>query len=164
MKNQALLVAYFSRTGNTRVLAQQVHRMAGGDLFEIVPLKPYPADYDAVVDQARDELDRDFRPALKTAAPAMGPFTTVLVGYPNWWGTIPRPVATFLSEHNLAGKTIAPFCTHGGGGMGRSVAEIRALCPDSTVPDGLAVPGGSVNRAENAVAGWLMKIGIPPRT
>lgn len=161
MKKSSVLTVYFSHSGNTRVVAEMISGTAGGKLFEIVPADPYPADYDAVVDQARKERDSGFLPHLKGTVSDMDSYTTVFIGYSNWWSTVPRPVASFLSDYDFTGKTIAPFCTHGGGGMGRSVTDIRELCPRSTVPDGLAIPGGSVNRAQDAVAGWLRELGIP---
>ena len=160
MKNAHYLIAYFSHSGNTRIIAEQIYRNAGGTLFEIVPADPYPADYDAVVDQARGELERKYLPELKTRVTAWETYPLVFVGYPNWWSTVPRPVAAFLSGYDFSGKTVAPFCTHGGGGMGRSIADIRDLCPQATVLDGLAVPGGSTDDAQDAVAGWLRNIGI----
>jgi len=159
MKKESTLSAYFTHSGNTRVIAELVNRLAGGDLFEIVPADPYPADYDAVVQQARKELDNNFLPRLTANVADMDSYKTVFIGYPNWWNTIPRPVVSFLSEYDFSGKTIAPFCTHGGGGIGRSVADIRALCPKADVTDGIAIPGGSVNHAEKTVAGWLRELG-----
>lgn len=160
MTQVSALSAYFSHSGNTRLIADQIHESVGGDIFEIVPADPYPRDYNEVVEQARKELGEDYRPPLKTHVENMDSYDLVFIGYPNWWGTVPRPVATFLSEYDLSGKTIAPFCTHGGGGIGRSVQEIRELCPQSTVLDGLAVRDGSVKIARTQVADWLRRIGI----
>lgn len=159
-KENKILVAYFSHSGNTRVIAQQIHASLGGDLFEIVPVDSYPRDYDAAVEQARKELSTAYKPKLKTKVQNMKSHTVVCVGYPCWWGTIPRPVATFLSEYDFSGETIAPFCTHEGSGLGRSVTDIRALCPHSTVLNGLAVRGGHVKKAQNEVYGWLREIGL----
>lgn len=160
MKNISALSAYFSHSGNTRLIADQIHENVGGGIFEIVPADPYPRDYNEVVEQARKELGEDYRPPLKTHVGSMDAYDLVFVGYPNWWGTIPRPVATFLSEYDFCEKTIAPFCTHGGGGLGRSVREIRELCPQSHVLDGLAVRDGSVKNARTQVADWLRSIKI----
>ena len=129
-------------------------------MFEIVPVNPYPTDYDVVVEQAKKEFDMDFRPKLKMKVTDMDSYTTVFIGYPIWWGTMPMPVFTFLEEHDLSGKTIAPFCTHEGSGLGRSVSDIRKTCPHSTVLEGLSVRGGDVKNAKDAVAGWLREIGM----
>jgi len=160
MKTGPALSAYFSHSGNTRIIARQIHETVGGDIFEIVPVDTYPADYDAVVEQAKKEKNARYLPCLKTKVMNMDPYSIVFIGYPNWWGTIPRPVATFLSEYDFSKKTIAPFCTHEGSGMGHSVADIRNACPQSTVLDGLAIRGGSVTHAGNEVTAWLREIGL----
>ena len=149
------LTAYFSHSGNTRVVANQIHETTGGEIFEIVPVDPYPQEYNAVVEQARKELDQDYMPPLKMKVENMDSYDLVFIGYPNWWGTIPRPVAAFLLEYDFSGKTIAPFCTHEGSGLGRSVADIEKLCPGATVLGGLAVRGSSVKRSQENVNNWL---------
>jgi flavodoxin len=159
-KGNEILVAYFSHSGNTRVIAHQIHERVGGDIFEIVPVDPYPRDYDEVVEQARKELNEKYRPKLKTKVENMKSYNVVFVGHPNWWGTIPRPVASFLSEYDFSGKTIAPFCTHEGSGLGRSVTDIRELCPRSTILEGLTVRGSDVKNARNEVSGWLRELGL----
>jgi flavodoxin len=155
-----ILVAYFSRTGNTREIADQIHRIVGGDIFEIQAVKPYPDDYDAVVKQARQELNSGYQPALKTKVDNIASYDVIFIGYPNWFSTIPAPVKTFLSEYDLSGKTIAPFCTHGGGGLARSVTDISKLCPKSTLLDSFAIPGSDVKTAQSEVSEWLRRIKI----
>lgn len=153
-----ILVAYFSHSGNTREIANQIHKSVGGDIFEIQTAAPYPDDYDTVVKQARRELDTGYKPALKTNVENIRSYDLVFIGYPNWWNTVPAPVRVFLSESDFSGKTLAPFCTHGGSGLGRSVADISKLCPKSTVLDGLAIPGSRVKTAQGQVSEWLQKI------
>ena len=155
-----ILVAYFSHSGNTREIANQIHKIVGGDIFEIQAVKPYPNDYDAVVKQARQELDSGYKPALKTKIENIKSYDLVFIGYPNWWGTFPAPVKTFLSEYDFSGKTIVPFCTHEGSGLGRSVTDISKLCPKSTLLDGVAIRGRDVKTAQNEVSEWLRKIKI----
>lgn len=82
----------------------------------------------------------------------------IFVGYPNWWGTMPMAVFTFLEEYNLSGKTIIPFCTHEGSGLGRSVTDIKKLCPQSTIEDGLAIRGKNVKNAKEDLSEWLRKL------
>ncbi len=160
MNSKKILVAYFSHSGNTREIAGQIHKNAGGDIFEIKAVKPYPDDYDAVVKQAKQELASGYRPALKTTTENIRSYDVVFIGYPNWCGTIPAPVATLLSEGDFSGKTIVPFCTHEGGGLGRSVSDISKLCPKSAIPEGIAIRGREVKTAQNEVSGWLRKIKI----
>lgn len=155
-----ILVAYFSHSGNTREIANQIHKSVGGDIFEIQSIRPYAHDYDAVVEQAGRELDSGDKPALKTKFENITAHDLVFIGYPVWWGTFPAPVKTFLSEYDLSGKTIAPFCSHEGSGLGRSVTDISRLCPKSTVLDGVAIRGSAVKTAQNKVSEWLRKIQI----
>lgn len=155
-----ILVAYFSHSDNTREIANQIHEKIGGDIFEIVTVNPYPTDYDAVVDQAKQEQEDNYRPELATEIENMDSYDVVFVGYPNWWGTMPMPVFAFLEEYDFSGKTIIPFCTHEGSGLGRSVEDITELCPQSTILDGLAIRGSSVETAQDDVSEWLHEIGM----
>jgi flavodoxin len=152
---EKILIAYFSHTGTTQAVAKQIQEKIGGDLFEIVPVNPYPSNYNQCVEQAKKELNAQFRPELKTKIDDMNGYDLVFIGYPNWWGTIPMPIATFLTSYDLSGATIAPFCTHGGGGIGRSANDISGLCQDSSVLDGLAIRSSAVSSAQDSVARWL---------
>jgi len=155
-----ILVAYFSHSGNTREIANQIHNKVGGDLFEIVTVDPYPTDYNACVDQAGREQRNNYRPQLAAKVENMNSYDVVFVGYPNWWGTMPMAVFTFLENYDFSGKTIIPYCTHEGSALGRSVDDIKKLCPKSTILNGLAIRGSSVKTAQDRVAEWLRGIGI----
>jgi flavodoxin len=155
-----ILVAYFSHSGNTREIANQIHRIVGGNIFQIETVDPYPDDYDAVVERAGQELHSGHRPALKARVESIKPFDLVLIGYPNWWGTIPAPVRVFLTDDDFSGKIIVPFCTHEGSGLGRSVTDISRLCPKSALLEGAAFRGRDVKTAQRAVSEWLRRIGI----
>ncbi|VVB64049.1 Flavodoxin [uncultured archaeon] len=157
-KGDNILVAYFSHSGNTRVVANQIHEKVGGDIFEIVTVDQYPRGYDDVVKQARKELDEGYRPELKTKVENMGSYNMALKGYPNCWGTIHMQVAAFLSHYDFSGKTIAPFCTNEGSRLGRSVADITKLCPQPTILDGLAVRGEDVKHAQNEYPSGFVKL------
>jgi len=161
-KENKILVAYFSRTGNTEVIANLIHESVGGDIFKIVTVDPYPTDYNACVEQARKELESNYRPKLATRVENMESYDVIFLGYPNWCGTMPMAVFTFLEEYNFSGKTIIPFCTHEGSGLGNSVRDIARLCPNSTLLDGLAIRGSNVRSAQTQkdVADWLRKIGM----
>ena len=158
--NKKILVAYFSYSGNTREIANQIHKRVGGDIFEIQVVKLYPDDYNAVVKQARQELNSGHKPALKTKIENIKSYDLVFIGYPNWCSTVPAPVRVFLSEYDFSGKTIIPFCTHEGSGLGRSATDISKLCPQSTLLDGVAIRGREVKTAQNKVVEWLRKIKI----
>jgi len=154
------LVAYFSHTGNTRVIASQIHERVGGDMLEIATVNPYPSDYDECVKQAKQELEKGYRPELKIMVKDIGSYDLFFIGYPNWWGTMPMALISFFGKNDMSGKTIVPFCTHGGSRLGRSVTDITKFCPNSTVLDGLAIRSSDINNSRNEVYGWLRKLGI----
>jgi len=154
------LIVYYSRSGNTRRIAHLIQREIGGTVHEIQPAVPYPRSYDAVVDQAGEEIQAGYRPALQTKLDHTEAYDTVFVGSPNWWNTIAPPVATFLSEYDLAGKTIVPFCTHGGGGLGRIGRDIAKLCPQSTILSSFEIYGSGRGDAQAKVSAWLRRIGM----
>jgi flavodoxin len=155
---KTILVAYFSHSGNTRDVANQIHEIAGGDIFEIQAIETYPENYEEVKKRAEQELASGFKPALKTKINDIKSYDFVFIGYPVWWGTFPAPIRTFLSEYDFSGKTIVPFCTHAGSGLGRSVTDISKLCPKSTLLDGVAIWGRDSRTAQSNVSEWLQKI------
>jgi len=155
-----ILVAYFSWSGNTREIAKSIQKRVGGDLFEIVPATSYPTDYNACLDQSADELKRQHRPPLKSHVANMKQYDVVFLGYPNWWATIPMPVASFLEEYDFSGKTIVPFCSHGGGRLGQSVSAIAKLCPRARILDPLSIHYGGGQTLQDDIATWLRRIGI----
>jgi flavodoxin len=108
------LIVFFSRTGRTRRLAAMIRERVGGDMAELKTVKPYPQDYDAAVSQAKKEQQAGARPALAAELPPLEGCGTVFLGYPNWWRTMPMALFTLLEKHRFSGKTIVPFCTHGG--------------------------------------------------
>lgn len=158
-REKKALVVYYSYTGNTRALAQLVRQRTGGDLFELQPATPYSADYDTVVKQGKQEVEAGYQPPLKAKVENLASYDVVFVGTPIWWYTVAPPVATFLAQPELAGKTIVPFCTHGGYGAGRSLSDIKKLASGSTVLEELSLQGGSSYDAQ-AIAAWLEKAGV----
>lgn len=130
---EPILIVYFSRSGNTRKIANLIQQAVGGTLHEIQPEAPYPNAYNAVVEQAKKEIQAGYKPALRLTLNHIEAYDAIFVGSPNWWNTLAPPVATFLAEHDLSGKTIAPSCTHGGGGLGKVAQDMAKLCPKSTV-------------------------------
>lgn len=134
--------------GNTEIMARKIQRIAGGDLFHIENVEPYPTDHAELIEAAKQELQRNDRPELSARVENMDGYDILLLGYPNWWGTMPMAVHTFLESYDFTGKTIVPFCTHEGSDMGHSVADIRRLCPGATVMEGVAIRGGKAAQAE----------------
>ena len=147
-------------TEMARAVAEAIHAAVGGDIVELQPVTPYPEAYRATTDQAKQELASGYKPPLKNRIGHIEAYDVVFVGSPNWWGTVAGPVRTFLSEYDLAGKRIAPFITHEGSALGRSVADIKTFCPKAVVLDGLAVRGSRAASAQGEVAAWLRKIGM----
>ncbi len=157
-ESKKILVVYFSRSNNTRTIAEYIQKNAGGEMFEIVPVKPYPKDYYETTEQAKKEINAGFKPELKTKVKDITKYDIIFVGSPNWWATIAPPVSTFLSSYDLSGKTIIPFMTHEGSGL--SVEAIKKLAPESTVLDGLAIRGSRAKRSEQDVIQWLEKMNL----
>jgi flavodoxin len=166
-----ILIAYFSHGGNTRVVAEILQKEIGGDIFEIKTVQTYPKEYDPLVEMAKREQETNARPQLATKIDNISAFDTIFLGYPNWWGTMPMALFTFLEQYDFAGKTIVPFCTHGGRGLANSVKDIERLCPDATILDGLAVNGGqrgsfelgsdaARTKVQNEIILWLRKLGV----
>jgi len=172
MAKSKILIAYYSRkgqnylngsivtlpVGNTEVAAKMAQEITGGNIFEICTIKSYPIDYTETTEVATVEKRNNARPELSSRVNNMDQYDTVILGYPNWWGTFPMAVFTFLEEYDFSGKTILPFSTHEGSGLGSSERDIRKLCPGATVLPGLAIRGGSVGRADQLVANWLKSI------
>ena len=167
----AELIAFFSRkdenyvngiikelkVGNTEIAAKIIQQSTGADLFQIEPVKEYSKTYNDCIAEAQADQRQNARPELKDYPESIDEYDTIYLGYPNYWGTMPMAVFTFLEHFDFSGKTIKPFCTHEGGGLGRSISDIKRLCPNATVKEGLAVHGGSVSRSENEIINWTKK-------
>lgn len=149
------LVAYFSRTGNTRVVAGLIQRGCNADLFEILPRVPYPDEYLATVAQARQERDKGHVPALRATAPDMALYDTVFLGFPIWGETAPPVIRSFLSAHDLAGKTVIPFITHGGYGVGNSAAVLASHAPKARLRPAFVMACAQERQTMDRVTAWL---------
>ena len=152
-----VLIIYYSRSGNTQELAQQIQQQTSGDIVRIEPVKAYPATYEETTKQAKEEQQAGFKPEIKPLNINLQDYDTIYLGSPCWWSNLATPVVTFLSDNDLSGKTIALFMTHGGSGFGRSIEHIKELAPNSTVKEGLAVKSSNVKNAQNDIKNWLAK-------
>lgn len=170
-----VLIAFFSRAGeninvgfiekgNTHVIAEIIAELTGAEMFKIETVTPYPESYSETTDIAKREQDENARPELSTHVENMDQYDIILLGYPNWWGTMPMAVFTFLEEYDFAGKTVIPFCTHEGSGLGRSERDLASLLPEVTLMDGLAIRGSNVNsdQARQSVSDWLREQSLIP--
>ena len=153
------LTVYYSRSGNTQVMAGFIQKAVGGDLVRIETVHPYPEEYRATTRQAREELDSGSKPPITTKIANLTSYDVVFVGSPCWWGTIAPPVITFLAENDLAGKTVVPFMTHKGSGLGRTQSHVELLCPKSRMLKGLAVWGDDIAASQGDVRDWLRGLG-----
>lgn len=149
------LVAWFSRSGNTRVIANQFARSLEADRFEITPASAYPDDYFETVEQARQERDRGIAPPLAATVDQLGVYETVYLGFPIWGGTTPPVIRSFLAGHDLAGKTIVPFITHGGFGTGDSLSVVAEHAPQSRVANGFVLERPQERQTIGRVTEWL---------
>ena len=118
-------------------------------------VQAYSKDYNECIAQAQADQKRDARPELKNYPEGMEEYDEIYLGFPNYWSTMPMAVFTFLEHFDFAGKTIHPFCTHEGSGMGSSERDIKRLCPGAKVEKGLAIHGGSVERSRNEIEKWI---------
>jgi flavodoxin len=152
------VVAYFSRSGNTRVIAGQIHRARGADLFEIEPAKDYPEDYFETVEQARQERDNGYEPPLKTRVAGMADISMLFLGFPIWGETAPPVIRSFLSMCDLSGKTVIPFITHGGYGPGSSLSILRSHAPRARLVEGFSMQAPQERQTIARVTDWLSEL------
>jgi flavodoxin len=158
MKGLKTLVAYFTRSGNTRVIADTLHRALDADLFEIRPARPYPEDYEQTVAQATRERDSSFDPPLAAKIDAIAGYDEIFLGFPIWGETAPPPVRSFLKAHDLRGKTLRPFITHGGYGVGNSPSVLAARAPGARIEEPFVVEADQERRTLYQIRGWLDRI------
>lgn len=172
MNETRSLIAFFSRpgknyvngeivnlqVGNTEVAAKMIQKLTGGDIFRINTAKTYPEGYQEATEAAKEELNANARPEIIGQVDNIADYGLIYLGYPIWWGTMPMAVFTFLEKYDLSGKSIAPFCTHEGSGMGRSERNIAQLCAGSRLLKGIALRGGNVHRAQEDIEKWLREL------
>lgn len=166
-----ILVVYFSRTGynypnqwldigHTARVAGYIAELTGGDRFEIVPVVPYPDNYEEAVAIAREEYDGNARPAITGRVENMDEYDTVFIGGPVWHGAMPMIIRTFYESYYLSGKTLVPFSTHAGSGLADCERLAQSYYPNNTILGGLAVRGTDSQNARPDVEAWLRRIGI----
>ena len=135
------LIVYYSYSGITRILAEDIALITDGNLRELKPQKPYSFSYNTAVKEARAEIEKGYCPPLLQGAEPIEDTDVIFVGSPNWLKTFAPPVLSFLRSVDLSGKTIIPFCTHGGGGFGRMIEDYKRECKNSIIKDGIALRG-----------------------
>lgn len=157
------LIAYYSRRGenyvngsirslelgNTEVVAAKIKALLpDADMYQIDTVKRYSDSYMTCIEEAKQELHDQARPEMKAPLESIDAYDTIILGYPNWWGTMPMVCYTFLESYDFAGKTIIPFCTNEGSGMGSSERFIKKLCPSAIVLNGTSIHGAEAQSAD----------------
>jgi flavodoxin len=137
-----VLIVYLSRTTNTKTIAEFIQQRVGGTIVAVELEKPYPADYEATVQQVARENETGYVPPLKTKIDRIEQYDVVFLGFPTWGMQLPPPIKSFLRQHNLAGKTVIPFNTNAGYGAGSTFQTVRDLCTRCTVLEGFSTRGG----------------------
>lgn len=167
-----ILIAYYSRKGenyvngnivdlkegNTSIIAKYIQKYTGGDLFEIETQKDYSKDYHQCTLEAKEELQSNLLPLLKRDLDNKDDYQIIFIGYPNWWGTYPRVILSFLKTMSLKKKIIIPFCTHEGSGMGQSREDLKKECNEATIHQGISIKGSLVKNSEEKIKDWLESI------
>lgn len=163
------LVAFYSRAdenyvsgmiktldiGNTEIAAGIIAELTGADSFKIEQARAYSKNYNECIAQARADQNRNARPELTAYPEMLEQYKVIYLGFPNYWGTMPMAVFTFLEHFDFSGKIIKPFCTHEGSGLGGSIDDIRKLCQGAKVEMGLAIRGGSVKMSKTEIEKWI---------
>jgi flavodoxin len=173
LQNKKVLIVYLSRTNNTKAVAEIIHQEVGGDLVPLELVTPYPANYQSTVSQVVNENSSGYLPQLKTRIDSIGKYDVVFVGFPTWDMKMPPPMKSFLHQYNLSGKTVIPFNTNAGYGVGSGFETVKQLCPNSKILDGYSTKGGierdgilfviegdKEKQVEGEVKNWLKKIGL----
>ena len=168
-----VLIVYLTRTSNTKAIAGIIHDKVGGTLVGLELQNPYPDNYRATVEQVARENETGFLPPLKTKIENIEKFDLIFVGAPTWGMQLPPPMKSFLRQYDLSGKTIVPFNTNGGYGVGSSFDTIREICANSTVLKGFSIKGGverdgilfvmegeKEEKAQEEVDKWLRKLNL----
>lgn len=173
VKNKKILIVYLSRTKNTKAVAQIIHKAVGGDLATIELVTPYPENYQTTVQQVVEENSTGFLPPLRTKIDSMAKYDVVFVGFPTWGMKIPPPVKSFLKQYDFSGKTVIPFNTNAGYGVGSGFETVKKLCPNSKLLEGFSTKGGierdgvlfvmegdKLKQVQSEVHTWLKKLDL----
>ncbi len=152
------LIAYYSFSNNTEEIAKKIQAKTGAEIFKIETVEEYPKDYESLVEAAKKEKEEDIYPEIKENVSNLDEYDTVFIGMPIWWYTIPPVIKTFLKHNNLNGKTIVPFCTHGGGGSSSAFMDLKKLIPEGKFKEGYVVYGKGNLSTDKEIENWIKKI------
>ena len=169
-KNAKVLIVFFShagenyavgniKVGNTKLVADEIQKVTGGDEFEIVAEKNYNIPYASLTKLAREEQERNEKPAFKGEVKDIDQYSTVFIGGPVWWGTYPQVMFSFFDKYDLNGKTIIPFTTHEGSGLGNVVEDLKKLYPNATFKEAFSIYGHETRNDLSKVNKWIKSLG-----
>jgi flavodoxin len=171
--NKKVLIVYLSRTNNTKAVAQIIQKLVGGDLVALELENPYPQNYQEIVAQVARENESGFLPPLKTKIDSIAKYDIIFVGFPTWGMQLPPPMKSFLKQYDLSGKTVVPFNTNAGYGIGSTFETVKTLAPNSTVLEGYTIKGGierdgilfvmegaKEKQAQAEIQTWLKKLNL----
>lgn len=169
-QNGKVLIVFFShagenyavgnvKVGNTKLVADEIQKLTGGDEFEIVADKSYDMSYDALTKLAKEEQEKNEKPAFKGEVKNIDQYDTMFIGGPIWWGTYPQVMFTFFNKYDLNGKTIIPFTTHEGSGLGNVVEDLKKLYPNATFKEAFSIYGHETRTDLSKVDKWLKSVG-----
>ncbi len=170
---EKIVIVYLSRTENTEAVAKLIQEKVGGNLIALEKQDPYPENYQEIVAQVDRENEEGYLPPLKTKLENLKDYDILFVGFPTWDMQMPPPMKSFLTENDLSGKTVIPFNTNAGFGVGQGFDQLRELCPDSKILEGFSVEGGYEKKGvllaikgerketvEDQIITWLTRIGL----
>jgi|SRR3712207_4419328 len=170
MDNKKVLIIFFShagenysvgniKVGNTKLVADEIKKLTGGDQFEVVAEKNYDMPYNELIKVAKEEAQNNEKPAFKGEVKNIDQYDTIFIGGPIWWGTYPQVMFTFFDKYDLSGKTIIPFTTHEGSGLANCVEDIKKAYPNAKVLEGFAIYGHEARKSMKEVDKWLNGLG-----
>ena len=163
------LIAFYSRAdenyvngtlknltvGNTEIAANIIKDITAADMFKIEQKVPYSKSYNECIEEAREDQRKNIHPPLIKYPESITDYDVIYLGYPNYWSTMPMAVFTFLEHFDFSDKIIMPFCTHEGSGLGKSISDIKKICPGALVRDGLAIQGSCADQSQKAIKDWI---------
>ena len=169
-KNAKVLIVFFShagenyavgniKVGNTKLVADEIQKVTGGDEFEIVAERNYDLPYASLTKLAKEEQERNEKPAFKGEVKDIDQYSTVFIGGPVWWGTYPQVMFSFFDKYDLNGKTIIPFTTHEGSGLGSVVEDLKKLYPNATFKEAFSIYGHETRNDLSKVSKWMKSLG-----
>lgn len=170
-KSGKVLIVFFShagenysvgnvKVGNTKLVADEIQRLTGGDEFEVVAEKNYDMPYDALTRLAKEETENGEKPPFKGEVKNIDEYQTIFIGGPIWWGTYPQVMFTFFDKYDLNGKTIIPFSTHEGSGLGSVVSDLKSIYPNATFKEAFSIYGHETRKDLSKVSKWLKSLNL----